>query len=151
MSVAAVALLWAGLHVVRSAASFAGGELADRWGAAATMRLGWVAYAGLAGAFALARDATAAWAAFLALGVVAGLTEGPERTLVSGLARGRTGSGFGVYHGLTGVAALGGGLALGAAYARWGGAVALTASAAGALAVAAVSHVVWNRPHPDVT
>jgi MFS family permease len=150
VSVALVTLLWAALHVVRSAASFAGGELTDRWGAAATMRLGWVVYAGLAGAFALARDATAAWTAFLALGVVAGLTEGPERAIVSGLARGRTGSGFGRYHALTGVAALAGGLALGFAYARWGGAVALAASAAGALAVAAVSRVAWSGPQPDV-
>lgn len=149
VSVAAVTLLWAGLHVVRSAASFVGGELTDRWGATATLRLGWVAYAALAAAFALARDATAAWTAFLALGVVAGLTEGPERKLVSGLASGRTGSGFGVYHAATGVATLAGGLALGAAYARWGAAVALAASALGALAVAAVSRVVWNRPQPD--
>jgi len=141
VSVAGVTLLWAGLHVVRSAASFAGGELTDRWGAAATMRLGWVAYAGLAGAFALARDATAAWTAFLALGVVAGLTEGPERTLVSGLARGRTGSGFGVYHGLTGVAALVGAIALGAIYGRAGGSMALALSAGGVLALIAVSGV----------
>jgi MFS family permease len=150
VSVTAVTLLWAALHVVRSAASFAGGELTDRWGAAATLRLGWLAYAVLAAALALARDAAAAWSAFLALGVVAGLTEGPERALVSGLAGARAGSGFGAYHAATGVAALAGGLGLGAAYARWGGAAALAASAAGALAVAAVSGIVWNRPQPDV-
>jgi len=149
VSVAAVTLLWAGLHVVRSAASFAGGELTDRWGAAATLRLGWVAYAGLAGAFALARDATAAWTAFLALGVVAGLTEGPERTLVSGLARGKTGSGFGQYHAVTGVAALAGSIALGAIYSRAGGSTALAVSAGGALALIAVSGVL-SRGVPGV-
>jgi MFS family permease len=145
VSVAAVTLLWAGLHVVRSVASFAGGELTDRWGAAATMRLGWVAYAGLAGAFALARDAPAAWTAFLALGVVSGLTEGPERTLVAGLARGRTGSGFGRYHALTGVAALAGSIALGAIYGRAGGSTALALSAGGVLALTAVSGVPSSR------
>lgn len=149
ISVAAVTLLWAALHVVRSAASFAGGELVDRWGAAAILRLGWVSYGGLAAAFALARGPAAAWTTFLALGVVAGLTEVPERALIARLAGGRTGTGFGSYHALTGVAALAGGLALGAAYARWGGAAALGASAAGALALAAVSRVVWTRPQPD--
>jgi MFS family permease len=141
VSVAAVTLLWAALHVVRSAASFVGGELADRWGAALTLRLGWVMYAALAGAFALARDATAAWAAFLALGVVAGLTESPERALVARLAGGRTGSGFGGYHALTGVAALVGAIALGVIYGRAGGATALALSAAGALALAAATGV----------
>jgi MFS family permease len=147
ISVAAVTLLWAALHVVRSAASFAGGELSDRWGAAATLRLGWVAYAALASAFAMARTVTTAWAAFLALGVVAGLTEVPERALIARLSGARAGRGFGGYHAVTGVAALAGGLALGAAYARWGGAAALLASAAGALAVAAVAGIVWNLPH----
>jgi MFS family permease len=149
ISVAAVTLLWAALHVVRSAASFVGGELSDRWGAAPTLRLGWVAYAAFAGAFAMARNVTAAWAAFLALGVVAGLTEVPERALVARLSGVHLGTGFGGYHAVTGVAALGGGLALGAAYARWGGAAALLVSAAGALAVAAVAGIVWNLPHRD--
>lgn len=145
VSVASVALLWAALHVVRSAASFAGGELTDRWGAAATLRLGWVAYGLLAAAFALARDATAAWVAFLALGVVAGLTESPERVLVSGFAGKRTGSGFGAYHGVTGLAALGGSVALGMIYGRAGGATALGLSAGGALALAGVSGVLSRR------
>jgi len=145
VSVAAVTLLWAALHVVRSAASFVGGELTDRWGAAATLRLGWLAYAVLAGVYALARDATAAWAAFLALGVVAGLTEGPERALVSRLAGTRTGSGFGVYHAVTGVAALTGSVALGVVYGRAGGAAALGWSAAGALALAAAAGVASRR------
>ena len=145
VSVAAVTLLWAALHVVRSAASFVGGELTDRWGAAATLRLGWLSYAVLAGGFALARDATAAWAAFLALGVVAGLTEGPERALVSKLAGARTGSGFGVYHAVTGVAALAGSIALGVIYGRAGGAAALGWSAAGAVALVVGAGVASRR------
>jgi predicted MFS family arabinose efflux permease len=141
VSVAAVTLLWAALHVVRSGASFAGGELADRWGAAPTLRFGWAVYAGLAGAFALARDPTAAWMAFLSLGVVAGLTEGPERVLVARLAGARAGSGFGVYHAATGVASLAGSVALGVIYGRLGGTTALAVSAAGALALAAAAGV----------
>src|SRR2546422_5935421 len=45
---------------------------------------------------------------FLGMGLVAGLTESPERALVARLAGpgGHQGSGFGVYHGATGLAAL---------------------------------------------
>jgi len=128
--VAAVTLLWAALHVVRSSASFVGGALTDRVGPGRALRLGWLAYAGLATAFALAGAAWQAWLAFLALGLVAGLTESPERALASRIAGARTGSGFGAYHALTGVAALAGGVGLGMVYGRWGGSVALGVSAA---------------------
>src|SRR2546426_12446143 len=51
-------------------------------------------------------------------------TESPERALVARLAGpgGHQGSGFGVYHGATGLAALVGGLTLGAIYQAGGGA-----------------------------
>src|SRR2546426_2505181 len=64
---------------------------------------------------ARATTAAGAWALFLGMGLVAGLTESPERALVARLAGpgGHQGSGFGVYHGATGLAALVGGLALG--------------------------------------
>src|SRR3989454_12059188 len=67
---------------------------------------------------ARATTAAGAWALFLGMGLVAGLTESPERALGARLAGpgGHQGSGFGVYHGATGLAALGGGLALGAVY-----------------------------------
>src|SRR5436190_1379788 len=106
----AVLLLWAALHVVRSSASFAGGRLTDRIGAGRTMWLGWLAYAGVAAGFALARSAGAAWTLFLAFGTVAGLTESPERALVAQLAGARQGRGIGRYHGVTGLAALAGGI-----------------------------------------
>ncbi|MBI4542542.1 MAG: MFS transporter, partial [Gemmatimonadetes bacterium] len=56
IGVAAVPILWAGLHVVRSGSSYPGGVLADRWGARRTLAVGWLAYAGLAVAFALAES-----------------------------------------------------------------------------------------------
>ena len=67
---------------------------------------------------------------FLVLGLVAGLTEAAERALVARLAPVRTGRGFGMYHALTGGAALPAGLAFGALYQDWGGPQALLASAA---------------------
>jgi len=55
----------------------------------------------------------AAVAVFLMLGLVAGLTESAERAMVARLAPVRTGKGFGLYHALTGAAALPAGLLFG--------------------------------------
>src|SRR5712691_8011317 len=128
--VAAVPLLWAAVHVVKSSSSFVGGSWSDRLGAGRTMWMGWACYAVLAAGMALARSAGQAWALFLALGVVAGLTESPERALVARFAGARQGSGFGSYHGVTGLAALAGGVALGVLFQAYGAAPAFLASAA---------------------
>jgi MFS family permease len=130
VAVAVVPLLWAAVHVVKSSSSFAGGALSDRLGPSATMWLGWVCYAALAAGMAWASGPAVAWALFLALGLVAGLTESPERALVAAFAGARQGSGFGVYHAASGVAALAGGLALGVVFQRSGGALAFGVSAA---------------------
>ncbi|HVH68781.1 MAG TPA: MFS transporter [Gemmatimonadales bacterium] len=131
--VAVVPLLWAAVHVVRSSSSFVGGAATDRVGPVRTMWVGWLVYAVLAFGMARAGSAAAAWGLFLALGLVAGLTESPERALVARLAGGHSGSGFGVYHGITGFAALVGGVALGALFQARGAAPAFYASAAGGL------------------
>jgi len=133
--VAAVLLLWAALHVVRSSSSFAGGALNDRIGPPRTMWLGWLCYALVAGGFALAGSALAAWLLFLAFGLVAGLTESPERALVSRLAGTHQGTGFGTYHAWTGLAALAGGVGLGALYQRGGAVSAFGLSAAAGAAL----------------
>ena len=130
VSVSSVLLLWAALHVVRSSSSFVGGRLSDRFGPARTMWVGWAAYALIAAGFALARGPGQAWALFLTLGLVAGLTESPERALVARASDGRQGRGFGGYHGWTGLAALGGGLVLGGVFQAWGAALAFGVSAA---------------------
>jgi len=70
-----------------------------------------------------------AWVLFLALGLVAGLAESPERGVVAAFAGARQGSGFGIYHAASGVAALGGGLLLGVAFQGAGGATAFGVSA----------------------
>src|SRR6059058_1182794 len=131
--VAVVPLLWAAVHIVRSTSSFLGGAASDRLGPGQTMWLGWLAYAILAVGMARAGTAAAAWGWFLGLGLVAGLTESPERSLVARLAGAHRGSGFGVYHGVTGFAALVGGVALGAVFQRYGAGPAFLASAAGGL------------------
>jgi MFS family permease len=145
--VALVPLLWAAVHVVKSSSSFLGGAANDRLGSGRTMWAGWVLYGALAAAMAGARSAAAAWGVFLALGLVTGLTESPERALVARLAGTRQGSGFGIYHGATGFAALVGGVALGVLYQAAGGPRAFEASAALGAVLAVVSAVLYLGRH----
>ena len=126
-----IPILWAALHVVRSSLSYPGGTLADRWGARRTLAAGWIVYAALALAFALARTTLAAWAIFLAFGVFVGLTESPERKLVAELAPGgRQGRGFGWYHGSLSAVALPGAALFGWIYQNRGARPAFEVSAA---------------------
>jgi MFS family permease len=147
-SVTSVLLLWAALHVVRSSSSVVGGALSDRMGPSRTMWLGWLSYAAIAVGFALASGPGAAWLLFLAFGLVAGLTESPERALVSSLAGGKQGTGFGVYHGATGVAALAGGILLGVAYQSGSSGLAFLLSA-GAAAALTLSWPLVSRSIPS--
>jgi MFS family permease len=143
--VAVVPLLWGSVHVVRSSSSFVGGAATDRVGPGRTMWMGWLVYAALAWGMARAGTAAAAWGLFLALGLVAGLTESPERALVARLAGAHQGSGFGVYHGVTGLSALVGGVALGAVFQRYGAGPAFLASAVGGLALVLIWPIVTTR------
>jgi MFS family permease len=143
--VAVVPLLWAAVHVVRSSSSFFGGAASDRLGPGRTMWVGWLVYAALALAMARAQSAGAAWAVLLGIGLVTGLTESPERALVARLAGARQGSGFGIYHGVTGLAALIGGVALGAAFQVYGAGPAFVVSALGGLALVVAWPVVASR------
>jgi MFS family permease len=146
VSVAAVPLIWAGLHVVRSASSYPGGRLADRRGAHRVVAAGGILFAAVAFALGLGITPAMAVALFLAFGLVAGLTESGERSMVAQLAPARTGRGFGVYHALTGLAALPAGLIFGALYQSVGGGAALWASAGGTLAAV----VVWLMVSPRI-
>ena len=148
--VAAVPLVWAALHVVRSASSYPGGRISDRFGASGTVAAGGLVFAGTAAALGMAETAVAAVAIFLALGLVAGLTESAERALVARLAPVRTGRGFGVYHGLTGFAALPSGLIFGALFQSAGGPRALLASAVGTVGAVIAWLIVSPRPSRGV-
>ncbi len=133
VAVAAVPLVWAGLHVVRTVSSYPGGWLSDRLGPRRVVATGGLLFA--LGAFALgaALGPAEAIGVFLVLGLVAGLTESGERAVVARLAPVRTGRGFGSYHALVGAAALPAGLGFGVWYQSGGGRLALWASGAGML------------------
>jgi predicted MFS family arabinose efflux permease len=91
---------------------------------------GGLAFAAGAAGLAGATSPAAGIAVFLGLGLVAGLMESAERSLVARLAPRRTGRGFGAYHALTGFAALPAALLFGVMYQRLGGGAALYLSAA---------------------
>lgn len=131
----AVPLLWAGLHLVKSASAFAAVPLGSRLGAHAMVVLGWTAhalvFAGFAFAalrwdavFAASAMATAGGAVtrsmpasegpyvavvglFGAWGLYAGLSEGAEKALVSARSGPEAkGTAFGAYHMVAGLMAL---------------------------------------------
>ena len=153
VAVSAVPLLWAALHVVRSLASYPGGVLTDRWGPRRTLAVGWLVYAALAVAFAAASTAAQAWVVFLAFGLVAGLTESPERKLVAGYAgSARRGRGFGWYHGSLSAVALPGAALFGWLYESRGAGTAFTLSAAATVAAVlllGLSSSGWGRTRPS--
>ena len=147
VAVAAVPLLWALLHVVRSTVSYPGGVLADRWGPRRTLAIGWMSYAALAWALAKATSTVQAVVLFAAYGVVAALTESPERKLVAAASsRARRGRGFGWYHGALAAVALPGAALFGWLYQVLGADVALEASAAVTLAAVALLGIVALIP-----
>jgi MFS family permease len=135
VAVATVPLLWGALHVVRSAASYPGGRLADRFGPRRLVAGGTMLAAAVMAGLAVAESAALGAAVFLVFGLVAGLTESAERSLVAALSPRRPGRGFGGYHALTGVAALPAAVGFGLLYQRMGGTAALAGSAV-ALSVA---------------
>jgi MFS family permease len=144
VAVAAVPLVWAALHVVRSAASYPGGWLTDRVGSRAAVAGGGLVFAAVAIVMGLPLGAGGMAAVFLAFGLVAGLTESAERSLVARLAPVRTGRGFGAYHALTGLAALPASFVFGEIYQRVSPRAALWTSAA-AVAAAVVG---WLAASP---
>lgn len=144
VSVALVPILWALLHVVRSSSSYPGGWLSDHIGPRSTMALGWMLYALVSVGLAWSSHALSAVGWFMLFGLVAGATEGPERSFVSAAGtRSRSGSRFGLYHAGVGVAALPGSLALGVVYEHASASVALMASGALALVLALTA---WSAP-----
>ena len=148
VAVAVVPLVWAALHVVRSASSYPGGWLSDRLGPRATVAMGGLLFAAVVAGLGARLTPSYAVVTFLALGLVAGFTESAERALVARLAPVRTGRGFGVYHALTGAAALPAGALFGALSQGMGGPAALAASALG-MAVAVAFWLVVSPRTPE--
>ena len=139
---AAIPLLWAALHVVKSASAFLGGILADRVGRRSAIVAGWLVYAAVYAGFAGVATAGQAWGLFLVYGLYFGLTEGGERALVADLVPPETrASAYGVYHTAIGLAALPASLLTGWLWQVLGAPVAFTT---GAALSAAAAILLWG-------
>ncbi|HTB59603.1 MAG TPA: MFS transporter [Polyangia bacterium] len=143
-SATALPLLWTFHHMVKSMAALPGGALSDRHSRALVVAAGWGAYALTYVGFGFASARWQIVVLFLAYALYHGLAEGAERAIVADLAeRGARGRAFGLYHGLTGVAALPAGIATGWIWDRCGAAWALginaSCAAVGAIFLFALS------------
>ena len=144
--VALAPILWAALHLVKTASSTPGGTLSDRIGRRPTLIMGWMLYAAVYFGFAKASVAWQAWALFAVYGVFFGLTEGSERALIADLvALERRGTAFGWYNLAIGLGALPASLMFGFVWDRAGPGVAFVMGASLALAAALGLIVVTGR------
>jgi len=102
-----IPLLWSALHVVKVAASLAGGALSDRFGRRSMIALGWLWYAAIYAGFGVFDTRTTIIAIFLAYGVYFGFTEGNEKAWVADMAPAHArGTAFGIYNAVLGMGTL---------------------------------------------
>ncbi len=99
VSVAAIPLLWAMLHVSKVLSSLFGGDLSDRLGRRRLIVSGWILYAAVYAGFAFVSNAASAWILFLIYGIYFGLAEGAEKALVADLVKPeQRGTAYGLYN-----------------------------------------------------
>lgn len=128
--IAVLPLMWFVFHVLKSVGNILCGRLSDRFGPKPLILLGWLVYAAIYLAFALATAAWEAWGFFLAYAVYYALTEPAEKALVTRLAGAeKKGLAFGWYHCILGVAALPASAAFGWLYKEYGAGVAFSMGA----------------------
>jgi MFS family permease len=144
--VALAPILWAALHVVKSASSTHGGALSDRIGRRPALVMGWTLYAAVYLGFARASEPWHAWALFGVYGVYFGLTEGAERALIADLVGAeRRGTAYGWFNLAIGLGALPASVLFGQVWDRAGSATAFTMGATIALLAAVGLLVVSSR------
>jgi MFS family permease len=142
---AAVLVLWAALHVVKTAVSYVAGSLADRVPRVRVLLAGWALFALSYAGFGLATEAWHAWVLFLLHGVHQGLAEPTERALVGDLApRAARGRAYGVYGLVQGAVVLPASLLTGFLWDEAGAAPAFLASS-GLAADATLALAAWAR------
>ena len=99
VSIAAIPLLWAMLHLSKVVSSIFGGDLSDRLGRRRLIVSGWVLYAAVYAGFAFVSNSVSVWILFLIYGIYFGLAEGAEKALVADLVRPeQRGTAYGLYN-----------------------------------------------------
>lgn len=98
VQIALIPLIWAFLHLVKSATAVWGGKLSDRIGRLPVLVLGWSLYAAVYAGFAFIHSPGAVWALFLAYGLFYGLTEGASKAVIADMIpAGQRGAAFGFW------------------------------------------------------
>ncbi len=114
MQTVTLLLLWAWLAALQTLTAYLGAPLADRMSKRSLTLLNWITLAAGYVALAMAGTEIALWIAVGVYGLLSGISEGVERSLVSELApETEKGSAFGWYYMVTGVAAIPSGLLFG--------------------------------------
>jgi MFS family permease len=130
-------LIWALLHVVKSALATPAGILSDRLPRRWFIGGGWVIYALVYLGFGAARSTLHVWLLFAAYGAYFGLAEGAERALVADLVPEEArGTAYGWYNAAVGIAALPASFLFGLLWQMWGARAAFGFGAALALLAA---------------
>lgn len=139
-------LVWCAFHIAKSTGNLLLGRAVDRFGPRPFLFLGWLVYAGIYLAFAVATTAAEVWFFFLLYALFYGLTEPSEKTLVANLAGSeRKGLAYGWYNFAIGIATLPANLIFGALYEHWGALAAFGWGAAQALMAVALLTGVRGR------
>ena len=126
-----VPLMWAGIHVVKSAVSFVSGGWSDRIGRRTVIATGWIVYAVVYAGFAFGTSLSALLTWFIVYGFYFGFAEGTEKALVADLApASRRGTAFGIYNAVIGVGALTASIVFGEVWKLFGAPIAFGAGAA---------------------
>jgi len=115
VSVVAIPLLWATLHVSKVVSSLFGGDLSDRLGRRRLIVSGWILYAAVYAGFAFVSNAWSVWILFIIYGIYFGFAEGAEKALVADLVPPeKRGTAFGLYNLAFGITVLPASLLMGA-------------------------------------
>jgi MFS family permease len=134
VTMALTPILWALLHLVRSATATWGGRLSDRRGRSFTITAGWIVYALTYAGFAACRSTWQVWLLFTVYGAYYGLTEGAQKAMVVDMVpKEWQGRALGAFQMAVGAAALPASAAFGLLYREWGAGAAFGAGAALAL------------------
>lgn len=133
---AMIPLLWSVLHVSKTASSVLGGFASDHIGRKPTIIAGWLIYAAVYLGFGHMSTKLGIWVLFAVYGIFFGLTEGPQKAMVSDLTHAsKRGVGYGLFNLIVSIAALPASVIFGMIWSKFGAQIAFDVG--GILAIAA--------------
>ena len=142
-----IPLFWSLLHVVKMAASVAGGSASDFVGRRPLIATGWLVYALVYAGFAMSTSLWALLSWFFIYGIYYGCVEGSERALVADFASpSARGTAFGIYNAVSGIGALVSSVVFGLIWNGFGAAAAFASGAGLAIVAAGLLFVIVPAP-----